>query len=228
MMFRLTFPLTLVAALFTSPAQAVWFNSLIYDIPSDKTFISRPIVNDTDRTNLYTLSAYKIDKPGKGGERRIDGGAQEILWSPLKFTIAPDGSEYFKLYYRGPQDDQERYYRVVFKEAPVRLFPLAETRRNLNIIPVTAMSTILIVRPRQSRFAWHVDEKTGVIENTGNTYFRVIIHNGCNGDDESSTQFYMLPGDKYQDSNVSAGNRKFIVAMERYHPLGSGCFSPQP
>lgn len=56
------------------------------------------------------------------------------------------------------------------------------------------MSTILIVRPRKTRFQYEINEATGTIKNTGNTYFRVILQKGCNGDDESSTQFYMLPG----------------------------------
>ncbi len=214
----------LAAALVISPAEAVWFNALVYDIPADKDFTSRPIFNDTDRTNLYNVSAFKIDRPGKRGEKMISGQALEILWAPLKFSLAPRQTDYFKLFYRGPKDDIERYYRVVFKEVPVRLFPLQTKGSHLNALPVTSMSTYLIVRPRQMRLAWGVDEQSGVIENTGNTYFRVIIHQGCNGDDESSTQFYMLPGDKYQDRNVNGKNKKFIMANQKYIRLGEACF----
>ena len=219
-----TIPTLLAALLSINTAHAVWFSALIYDMPADKDFVSRPIYNDTDRTNLYNISAWKIDRPGNGGENKISDQDLEILWAPLKFSLAPLQTDYFKLYYRGPKDDKERYFRVVFKEIPLRLYPLQKTGSNLNVLPVTSMSTILVVRPRKIKLAYKVDEQKGIIENTGNTFFRVIIQKGCEGDDESSTQFYMLPGEKYQDKSVSVTNRKFIVAQDKYIKLGNGCF----
>ena len=38
-------------------------------------------------------------------------------------SLAPDAGEFFKIFYRGPQDDKERYYRVQFTEMPITLFP---------------------------------------------------------------------------------------------------------
>lgn len=204
---------------------AAYFDSLIFDIPADKKFISRAIVNDTTRTNLYTLSVHKIDKPGKNGENRIVSGDMEIIYAPLKFTVQPDGTEYFKLFYRGPEDSTERYYRVEFKESPILLFPLKSNDKNMDIIPVVSMSTVLVVRPRKMNLDFHIDESTGTIRNTGNTFFRVVIQKGCNGDDESSSQFYMLPGETYNNSLAKANNRKYIVALGRYYQLGEGCFT---
>ncbi|MBK0167387.1 molecular chaperone [Klebsiella sp. S69] len=205
-------------------AHAVWFDSLIYEVPPEKEYISWPVTNNSIKTNLYSVSAYKIDKPGKTGENRIDSNSQEILWSPLKFTASPNEVDYFKFYYKGPTDDKERYYRVVFREAPVQLFPLLETHRNINLTPITAISMLLIVRPRISRMSFSIDEKKGLIKNTGNTYFRVIINQGCNGDDEKSTQFYMLPGEEFHNNRVSVQNKKFIVFLSQYIKLGEGCF----
>lgn len=224
---RWTIPVALAAALAAFPGYAAWFNALIYEIPADRDFTSRPIFNDTDRSNVYNVSAFKIDRPAKSGEKIIGGEALEILWAPLKFSLAPKQTDYFKLFYRGPKDDVERYYRVVFKEVPIRLYPLQTSGSHLNVLPVTSMSTYLIVRPRQMRLAWRVDERTGVIENTGNTYFRVIIQKGCAGDDESSTQFYMLPGERYQDRAVNGKNKKFIMANQKYIRLGEGCFDKE-
>ncbi len=226
---KIIISLLIIALTFPAlPARAAYFNSLIYEMEAGQTFISRPMVNDTRRTNLYTLSVYKIDKPGKGGENPITGGEMEVVYTPLKFTVQPDGREYFKLFYRGPRDNIERYYRVVFKETPIQLFPFKKQEQNTNIIPVVAMSTILVVRPRQSRLAYEVDETAGTIRNTGNTFFRVIIQQGCHGDDESSTQFYMLPGETYRHASVRAGNKKLLVAKGRYHPLGKDCYPSSP
>lgn len=222
------FYLALCLNLFVFPASAVYFDSLIVDMRPEENFISRPMVNDTTRSNLYTISAYKIDKPGTGGEHRIDGGAMEVVYSPLKFTVSPNGREYFKLYYRGPKDNKERYYRVIFKESPVKIFPFRNQNQNTDIIPVVSMSSILVVRPRIAKLNYTIDEVSGTIGNSGNTFFRVIIQKGCHGDDESSTQFYMLPGEKYHSPAAKANNKKFIVAMGKYIQLGAGCFDTSP
>lgn len=97
---------------------------------ASKDFISRPLVNDTSSNNLYTISAYKIARPGNGNERPVPGQDKDLVWSPLQFTVQANGQEYFKLYYRGPGDDIERYYRVIFKETPVTVFPGAWSRKN--------------------------------------------------------------------------------------------------
>lgn len=220
--------LIILSGLCISPASAVYFNSVIYDMDNSKDFISRPIINDTKRTNLYTIDAYKISRPGNGMERTEIDVNKELVWSPLKFTVQANGREYFKLYYRGPRDDIERYYRVIFKESPVTLFPWRMERKEMDIIPVVSMSTILVVRPRNTKLNYEIDEKNGTIKNTGNTYFRVILQKGCTGDDESSTQFYMLPGEVWKGPEGTEANKKFVVALGKYHRLGDGCFNDSP
>lgn len=85
-----------------------------------------------------------------------------------------------------------------------------------------------MVRPRTLHFSYRLDEQNGTLQNNGNTFFRVIIQKGCNGDDESSTQFYMLPGETYKNKSLSAKNKKYLVAMEKYIKLGKRCFSNTP
>jgi len=220
---------TLISSISVIPqATAAYFDSIIYDMEGEQDFISRAMVNDTKNNNLYTISAYKISHPGDGEEPKVIDSTKEIIWSPLRFTVQPDGREYFKLYYRGPKDNIERYYRVIFKETPVTLFPYRENQKNMDIVPVVSMSTILIVRPRNTQLKYEINEANGTIRNTGNTYFRVILQKGCNGDDESSTQFYMLPGESWQGPQGRSSNRKYIVALGSYHRLGSGCFDDTP
>ena len=219
--------LWLVLMLFTlvPSAGAVYLNSLVYDMRPDEQFISLPVVNDTPRTNLYTVHAYEIGKPTVDASSRVEGAEMQVVYSPLKFTVAPGGKDFFKLYYRGPEDRVERYYRVIVRESPVKLFPFRDNEKHSDVISVLSMSTFLIVRPRMHTLSFELDERAGTLHNTGNTFFRVIIHKGCNGDDDSSTQFYMLPGEKYSSSIVSKNNKKFIVAMGRYTLLGEGCFT---
>jgi Mat/Ecp fimbriae periplasmic chaperone len=227
MMKKLFLGLALFSGMVTLPASAVYFNSIIFDMDASQNFISRPIYNDTQRNNLYTLSAYQISRPGAGDEAIVPSASKDLIWSPLKFTVQANGKEYFKLYYHGPKDNTERYYRVVFKETPITLFPWRAEQKKMDIIPVVAMSTILIVRPRKTQLKYEVDEAKGIIRNTGNTYFRVILQKGCDGDDESSTQFYILPGESWQGPEARSGNRKYVVALGRYNRLGSSCFTDE-
>lgn len=213
-----------IFSLLPLPAHAVYLKSIVYALNSNQSFISLPVFNDTKRNNLYTIKAYKILRPGKGDEVRIGDGQMDLIWSPLKFTVDPNEKEYFKLYYRGPSDNLERYYRVIFREIPVSLIPFQNKFKKTDVMPVVGISTILIVRPRKINLDFTIDEKSGVIKNTGNTFFRVILQKGCSGDDESSTQFYMLPGESWKGVEATSLNRKYIVANDRYFKLGKGCF----
>ena len=211
----------------TAPAGAVYLTSLVYDIMPDEQFTARIVSNDTERANLYRLKIYKIDKPGRGGEHVQSNLNGEVLFTPLKFLLERGGREYFKLHYRGPEDNTERYYRVVFREIPIRLYPLQDTQKNINAVPVTAVSSVLIVRPRKMHFAYSVDENSHRVENEGNTYFRLIVHNGCEGDDESSRQLYLLPGEVFFDPIINAKNKKIIVGPSGYTRLGKACFETE-
>lgn len=214
--------------LFSASVKAVYFDSIIYEMPADRDFIAKQLFNDTQKNNIYTISAYRIDRPGVGGEHRLPMENGELLYAPLKFSVAANGKEYFKIFYRGPRDDKERYYRITFTESPLTLFPFKPAARKTYIFPVVAMNTILVVRPRTLHFSYRLDEQNGTLQNDGNTFFRVIIQKGCNGDDESSTQFYMLPGETYKNKSLSAQNKKYLVAMEKYIKLGKRCFSHPP
>lgn len=216
--------LFVVSVAIAPAAGAVYLNSLVYEMQPDEKFISLPVTNDTTRTNLYTLDVFEISKPTVATHSRLEGAGMQVVFSPLRFTVEPEGRDFFKLYYQGPEDSVERYYRIVIKESSIKLFPFNDKNKNSDVNSVLSMSFFLIVRPRIHKFAYEVNESAGIIKNTGNTFFRVVIQNGCNGNDNSSKQLYMLPGELYSSSLVSTKNKKFIVAMGRYTTLGEGCF----
>ncbi len=53
---------------------------------------SKPYINDTDKTNLYNFSAYKIDKPGnqEHGAPLHNGD----YFTPLKKILLPGEQEF--------------------------------------------------------------------------------------------------------------------------------------
>ncbi|WP_155757999.1 fimbria/pilus periplasmic chaperone [Acinetobacter rudis] len=204
-------------------ASAAYFSSYIYEMGSDESFISKPVQNDTSTLNLYTVQSFKIDKPGENGENMVYAKERELIFTPLSLQINPKSTDFFKLLYIGPKDDQERYYRVVFSEVPFSAFEEGVTPQATTFVPKVSMSTIMVVRPRKQKLQYVIDEKEGVIKNTGNTFFRVIIHKSCKLDDESSTQFYMLPDEEFRHDIVKQKNQKFIVANKSYTMISQQC-----
>lgn len=204
-------------------AKAMYFSSYIYEMGSKEDFISKYVTNDTDTSNLYNINAYPIEKPSNTNEIRLNINDKEVLYTPLRQTINKKETDIFKIIYRGPKDDKERYYRVVFTEIPLTSFSNQDKNRSSTYIPSTSLSTILIVRPRKPDFQYILDEKQGYIKNTGNTFFRVVIHSGCNGRDDNADQFYMLPGEEYHNISISTDNRKLLIFDKRYIPVGDKC-----
>lgn len=216
-------PLWVVLFTITQNSSALSLSTYIFEMMSDQNHIARPIANDTQTLNLYQISGFKIDRPGNDGENRILEKNREIIYSPLQLKVEPKQQEYFKIFYIGPKDDQERYYRMSFVETPLAAYNNPDQAHSSTFLPSIALSTILIVRPRIQKLKYEIDENVGVLSNTGNTYFRVIIKKGCDGSDEDAKQFYMLPGEQYKNINLQENNQKFIIANKKYIPIGTMC-----
>nr|WP_184280532.1 hypothetical protein [Serratia fonticola] len=217
----------LLALCLAFPAQAIYLTSSVFTLESDRTFFSRQFVNNTPNTNLYVISAYRINKPGSDEQPQpLEQG--EILYTPLRKMLEPGGWEYFKIFYRGPADDRERYYRVVIKEIPANVMALPTARQTPLVSPIVALDTILVIRPRQMRFTYHYDPQAGVLKNTGNTYFRVMIHPSCQSQDDSAKVFQLLPGESYHGTDLRGQRRKFIIGFNKYLRLGEQCFEGLP
>lgn len=219
-LWRLIGALSCLVAL---PAHAIFLSSYIYEMGSDETFISKAVKNDTASNNLYKVSAVKIDRPGLEGERVVQQQQRELIFTPLKLNIAAGKTDYFKLLYIGPKDQQERYYRVTFLETPIEPLDQVAEQQSSVFLPSVSLSTILIVRPKQQQLRYDFNDQQGALKNTGNTFFKVIIAQGCDGDDTDATQFFMLPGESYHNANLSAENRITLVANKQFIPIGKYC-----
>ncbi|GAA3916359.1 hypothetical protein GCM10022405_46780 [Gibbsiella dentisursi] len=209
-----------------SVSQAVFFDSVIYDMPSEKKFISRRVYNDSKDEKIYIISAAKVDRPGEN-EKSFPVSPSELIYGPLRFTLEPGKSEYFKIFYTGPQDDQERYYRLSYREVSMTSFLKQKDNKEIVMIPDVKMSTLLVVRPRKMNFRFSIDEKSNTLINNGNTYFRVVTMDGCFSREIKDSQFYVLPHQVVTRRELNESNKKFIVAFGRYIHLGEGCFSNQ-
>ncbi|VEC00587.1 Uncharacterised protein [Cedecea lapagei] len=214
--------LLLLALLLTPPAKAIYLSSGVFTLESDKSQYSRQFLNNTERTNLYTINAYRINRPGSDEKPQpLQNG--EILYTPLKKVLEPGAWEFFKVFYKGPADAQERYYRIVIKEIPTNATLLPSQSKSPLVSPVIALDTTLVVRPRTLRFSYDYNPEAGVLTNNGNTYFRVILHKSCEQNDDTAKIFNLLPGEHYRGPEMKGQHSKFIVAFDRYIQLGNQC-----
>ncbi|EKT56089.1 fimbrial protein [Providencia burhodogranariea DSM 19968] len=184
-------------------------------------FFSKPYLNNTKKTNLYNFSAYQIDKPGSNEQgRSIQDG--EIIFTPLKKILLPREQEFFKIFYRGPEDNRERYYKIIISETPLDMRDEDENRKQPLFYPTVSLETYFVVRPKNPDFKYDINQSEGVLKNTGNTYFRVLVHENCDMDDDSQPYvLYLLPNQEFKDIRLKKKSRKYIVIFDKYYPIGN-------
>ncbi len=208
-------------SIFYSNAYALYINSDISSMESGQEFFSKPYINDTKKTNLYNFSAYQIDKPGNNEHGQpIQNG--EIIFTPLKKILLPNEQEFFKIFYRGEEDNKERYYKIIISETPLDMRNDDEQKKQPLFYPTVSLETYFVVRPKNPDFKYDLNQNEGLLKNTGNTYFRVLLHENCEVDDDSTPyMLYLLPNQVYQDARLKKKSRKYIVIFDKYYPIGN-------
>lgn len=212
--------LIVVSSLYNN-AFALYINSDISSMESDQEFFSKPYVNDTKKTNLYNFSAYKIDKPGsqEQGAPILNG---EIIFTPLKKILLPGEQEFFKIFYRGQTDETERYYKIIISETPLDMRNDDVQKKIPLFYPTVSLETYFVVRPQKPNFKYEINSNKGILKNTGNTYFRVLLHESCDADDDSEPYvFYLLPDQEFKDARLKKKSRKYIVIFDKYYSVGN-------
>ncbi|MCW9445980.1 fimbria/pilus periplasmic chaperone [Klebsiella oxytoca] len=200
-------------------AHAISVGDMTFSMAPDAEFVAKRVVNHNKTARLYGVSVIGIDRPG-GNEIRSRPADGELLFAPRQFTLQAGMQEYFKFYYRGPQDNRERYYRVVFREIPT----LDTLKRNkagarISLEPVVVVDTILVVRPRQVNFKWSFDKSAGTVTNTGNTWFRLLARREVNDREEDGESWYLRPGDTVKHTILRHDGDKYIIYNDKFIKL---------
>lgn len=206
---------------FLGKAHALYLSSDISALEPNKSFFSKPYINDTKKVNLYTFSAYQIDKPDEKEQGKpIEEG--EIIFTPLKKILLPGEQEYFKIFYRGQEDNQERYYKIVISETALDVEnDVAQNQQSL-FYPTVSLETYFVVRPKNINFQYDMNTNAGVLTNTGNTFFRVLVHESCEvKDEEQPLVLYLLPQQTFRNEVLKKKSRKYIVIFDKYHSIGN-------
>lgn len=224
--YRFILSLTCILVLLPSQVGAIDIGSLTATMGPKQDFINRMVMNTGSITRVYQVNAVKLDTPKiTGNESKIMGG--ELLFSPKQFSLAPAQRQNVKLYYKGPQDNTERYYRVTFTELAHVAHGGKEENSTISgaLDLKTSIRSILVVRPRNTHFDYKINLTEGYIKNTGNTYFEFMVKQGCNQSDSDADSRFLLPGETYHNEKLLGDrNQKFIVYDNNFVQIGKACW----
>lgn len=182
-------------------------------INSNEKTLAKEVENTTNVARYIALKVEKITSPAADG-KVIPLENSEILSTPAGLVLPGSGKDVFKILYNGPEDDQERYYRLSWLDAPV-LGKEDNTANKAALATTSAIiNTILVVSPRKDKFDYSYSN--GTITNTGNASFRIVAAGSCIDQTKDINgkgcreRYYVMPGKsiklKFTDWNAPKTN----------------------
>lgn len=204
-------------------AGAINVGTMTFAMDQDQSFVAKRVLNNNASARFYQVAIRAIDRPGQQEvhSRPADG---ELLFAPKQLILQARQGEYYKFYYHGPKDNKERYYRVSFREVPTSLLAAGQGKQAAaNLEPIVVMDTILVVRPRETKFAYQLDKQRGTLKNTGNTFFKFLLKPGCNSTDEEGITEYLRPGDTLSNPGIKLQGQKFIIYNDSFINVDKSC-----
>ncbi|BBQ85154.1 fimbrial chaperone EcpE [Klebsiella sp. WP3-W18-ESBL-02] len=204
-------------------AHAIYIGDLTFSIDSDKAYTSKRILNNNNAARIYRVAITGIHNPNDD-ENGYALGDGELLFAPHLLTLQPHAGEYFKFFYHGPADGKERYYRVSISEIPVNDYRKSGLGSSKVLLePIVVLDSILVVRPRQIHFNYSFDHMTGVLKNTGNTFFKAIAKPDCDSTEEQGKVWYLRPGDEVSNTMLRQRGDKYIVYNANFIKFSEEC-----
>lgn len=178
-------------------ASAVNVGDITSIITSNEKTLAKEVENTTNVARYIALKVEKITNPTIEG-KVIPLENNEILSTPAGLVLPGAGKDIFKILYNGPEDDQERYYRLSWLDAPVS--GNQENTANKAALATTSaiINTILVVAPRKDKFDYQYSN--GTITNTGNASFRIVAAGTCLDKSKDidgkgcRERYYVMPG----------------------------------
>lgn len=199
-------------------ANAINVGAITSIIAPGKDVIAKEVINTVSEARLVSLKVERISSPTEGGKVVPMESKQEIMATPSNLILSGNGKDVFRVFYAGPKDDKERYYRLVWSDHPVSEEGLSKTRKTASATTSATISTILVVSPRQDKFNYLY--RDGVVYNTGNSSFRVVAFGPCKKPQTSEEKhkgcrerYYVMPGLGVYLKFVDVNNKKLSVGI---------------
>lgn len=183
---------------------------------SDATTLVKEITNTTDTARYVSVTVERLSSPMAGGEIIPMESKSELLSTPASLILPGNAKENFRFFYKGPEDNKERYYRLSWTDEPVTEFSAGEKKKRGEATTSAIISTILVVTPRNEKFDYTRNGDT--VTNTGNASFRMISYGPCRDKSRDTGQgcrerYYIMPGISVKVKHTDLANNKTRIGI---------------
>ncbi|MEB8292482.1 hypothetical protein NGG03_21495 [Klebsiella michiganensis] len=206
-----------------TPALALDVGDISSFMNSENSTLSKEIKNTTDSGRLINIHMERLSSPLDGGKVIPMDKQDEILLTPASLLLPAKASDVIRFFYKGPADDKERYYRIVWFDQA-----LSDAQRNGSTRSAVAtasarIGTILVVAPRKANFRYQY--ANGTLVNTGNATLRILAYGPClkpADGKECKENYFLMPGKERRFTRVNVADKKGRVALwqgEQFVPV---------
>ncbi|MEK0207360.1 hypothetical protein WM003_17000 [Klebsiella michiganensis] len=206
-----------------TPALALDVGDISSFMNSGSSTLSKEIKNTTDSGRLINIHMERLSSPLDGGKVIPMDKQDEILLTPASLLLPAKASDVIRFFYKGPADDKERYYRIVWFDQA-----LSDAQRNGSTRSAVAtasarIGTILVVAPRKTNFRYQY--ANGTLVNTGNATLRILAYGPClkpADGKECKENYFLMPGKERRFTRVNVADKKGRVALwqgEQFVPV---------
>lgn len=183
-------------------SQAINVGAVTTFIDAGSQEVAKQIENGSDQARLVTISVTRITSPEEGGQEIPMEVSGELMLSPSRLMLPANARNNVRFFYKGPQDDKERYYRIRWLDTALSVDDQRNEHRQAVATTSAQIGTILVVTPRQHRFAY--DLKDDTLTNRGNASYRTVAYGPClKGEELCKETYYDLPGKQRRFKQVN-------------------------
>lgn len=193
-------------------SQAINVGSVTTFIDADSQEVAKQIENGSDQARLVTVTVTRISSPEEGGREIPMEVSGELMLSPSRMMLPANAKNNVRFFYKGPQDDKERYYRIRWLDTALSADDQRSERRQAVATTSAQIGTILVVTPRQQRFSY--DLKGDTLTNKGNASYRTVAYGPCLKSQELCKEtYYDLPGKQRRFKQVDMHDKKSHLGL---------------
>ncbi|MEI9599598.1 hypothetical protein QU516_00610 [Moellerella wisconsensis] len=210
--------LILLSILPIKSSLAVNVGNITEIISSDRDTLAKEIENTVNTARLVNLTIEKIDSPLENGKIISVNDPNEILSTPANLILPGNAKDVFKIIYQGPKDDEERYYRLNWRDDPIGENGVTQSAKSASATTSATISTILVVAPRIEKFNYKYINSQ--VSNVGNSSFRVVASGPClpekkeyGVDGICRERYYLMPHLAVKLQFVDITNKKSSVGI---------------
>lgn len=190
---------------------------------SENNTLSREIKNTTDSGRLINIHLERLSSPLENGHVIPMDSQDEVLLTPASLLMPARSSDVIRFFYKGPTDDKERYYRIVWFDQALSDVQNKNTSRSAVATASARIGTILVIAPRKVNFRYQYTY--GKLVNTGNATLRILAYGPClkpADGKECKENYFLMPGKERRFTHVNVADKKGRVALwqgEQFVPV---------